>query len=159
MVDEEEKEQNWGVSSYDDRIEACGAPSESTYRHNRCRCVACVREKQENQERRLSENMVEHGTTTAYRYGCRCEDCVEQHTVAGVESEAEHGSTTKALTCDCDECRKVAAAYKKHWRAKRFADGNYTHGLTGYSVGCRCKECVVAKQQSRKKVTELGEES
>lgn len=148
----DDKTPRWGVSSYDKRMSECGNSSESQYRHARCRCEQCVQAKNDNQLRRLQEQQVSHGTETAYRYGCRCVECSEQHNKSSIESESDHGTTTKARICSCDECKNTAAAYKKHLRKKRLADGQFSHGtVTGYGIGCRCKDCCFAKQQSRKR--------
>jgi hypothetical protein len=68
-------------------------------------------------------------------------------------SERQHGlTTTYKAGCRCDDCTSAASAYaRERYKARKAGDvrtstGERTHGARStYKAGCRCKPCTEAQ--------------
>lgn len=121
----------------------------------------------------MTEN---HGTSTAYRNGCRCEECRAGNTArhkrlrekrylaaasGKIPADVEHGIGAYCnWGCRCPTC--VAAAVRRNRElSKRVQAGKVVHrnGAPGIA-GCPCGECAplfIARQMAaRKRVNEAS---
>jgi len=59
-----------------------------------------------------------------------------------------HGTTSGyAAGCRCDQCKDAQRAYTAEYKAQLATSGEYRHGtMSGYTTGCRCDDCKAAQR-------------
>lgn len=99
---------------------------------------------------------IRHGTTAAYRRGCRCDRCRAANAAdhrariarfAANGGRGDHGTVYRYKTgCRCDECRSANTEQHRRLMARYRAEGGRgEHGtMYRYATGCRCTACTAA---------------
>lgn len=125
----------------------------TAYIRDRCRCELCKTASRVAQQARRDRKRAEaglpvyggqgrpwrHGTVTGYgKHGCRCQPCT---------------AASSAMAVD------YARRRKSDVRAGLVPSDAMTHGLSGYSLGCRCEVCREARLDYRRQRRERGLET
>ncbi|WP_026470340.1 hypothetical protein [Alkanindiges illinoisensis] len=125
------------------------------------------------------DESIKHGTETAYRYGCRCEICINAHnqqtinfqkkarnhfaeTGEFLSTKTKHGTYSSYVNygCRCELCTEANRKQNKktlnkirtgYSKTGRFPKADQHGTKYGYSIGCRCEACSKAYADYQKK--------